>query len=207
MPLHATCTTASRSAATRPGMVALRGIHNETLRGHPLKALGPSLAGLTRLRSLLVSDPHLELRTANAILGCMGGLAQLEDLVMPEARVGAWKQFTFVTGVVLLGSRGCGFRAACMLVEGPWRSGRFGEACTLAGAPARRCSACVSKPMRYQNRPASPALVHVDARQMLSPCLACPRDPPPLRHPLPTQPCPHTPVHRSARRVGACCSS
>lgn len=76
-------------------MVALRGIHNETLRGHPLKALGPSLAGLTRLRSLLVSDPHLELRTANAILGCMGGLAQLEDLVMPEARVGGRKTKCF----------------------------------------------------------------------------------------------------------------
>eukprot|EP00198_Chlamydomonas_reinhardtii_P001356 XP_001690692.1 predicted protein [Chlamydomonas reinhardtii] len=42
------------SAATRPGMVALRGIHNETLRGHPLARLPASLSQLTALRILVV---------------------------------------------------------------------------------------------------------------------------------------------------------
>ncbi|KAG2439487.1 hypothetical protein HXX76_004841 [Chlamydomonas incerta] len=74
------------SAATRPGMVALRGIHNETLRVHPLARLPAALTNLTALRILVVSDQHLELRTANALLGCLPALPHLEELVMPEAR-------------------------------------------------------------------------------------------------------------------------
>ncbi|GLC42805.1 hypothetical protein PLESTB_001419700 [Pleodorina starrii] len=74
------------SAATRTGMVALKGIHNETLRPHPLARLPSTLAALSRLRCLVVSDTHLEKRTANGILGALPALTQLTELVMPEAR-------------------------------------------------------------------------------------------------------------------------
>ncbi|KXZ52351.1 hypothetical protein GPECTOR_10g985 [Gonium pectorale] len=67
-------------------MVALRGIHNETLRGRPLSRLPAVLPGLAALRVLLISDPHLEIRTANACLGALAGLTGLEELTMPEAR-------------------------------------------------------------------------------------------------------------------------
>ncbi|KAG2501953.1 hypothetical protein HYH03_000451 [Edaphochlamys debaryana] len=94
------------SAATRTGMVALRGIHNETLRGHPLARLPGALGALTGLKVLVVSDQHLEVRTANAILGALAGLPALEELVMPEARTReegwlALQQLTTLTRVHL----------------------------------------------------------------------------------------------------------
>lgn len=70
-------------------MVALKGIHNETLRPHPLARLPACLPALSRLRVLVLSDEHLERRTANSLLGCLTALTELEELVMPEARVRA----------------------------------------------------------------------------------------------------------------------
>ncbi|GFR43437.1 hypothetical protein Agub_g4519 [Astrephomene gubernaculifera] len=95
------------SVATRPSMVALRGIHSETLRGHPLSRLPAALACLTGLRVLAVSDEHLGVRTANAVLGALGGSCRgLEELVMPEARTReegwlALQQLTSLTRVHL----------------------------------------------------------------------------------------------------------
>ncbi|GIL77607.1 hypothetical protein Vretimale_6808 [Volvox reticuliferus] len=94
------------SAATRQGMVALKGIHNETLRPHPLARLPSTLGALSRLRVLLISDEHMEKRTANAILGSLTALTGLEELVMPEARTreegwAALQQLTSLTWVHL----------------------------------------------------------------------------------------------------------
>jgi hypothetical protein len=38
-----------------------------------------------------VSDQHIETRTCNALLGALPALPHLEELVLPEARVGAWE--------------------------------------------------------------------------------------------------------------------
>ncbi len=51
----------ARSAATRTGFVALRGIHNETLRGRPLARLPETLTALTQLRDLVVRGGGKEL--------------------------------------------------------------------------------------------------------------------------------------------------